>query len=65
MSLLKEYGLTDKQVELFENYSDLLLKWNEMFNLTAIKDKDEIVEKHFIDSLFCSICNFIFFFSIK
>ena len=52
MSLLKEYGLTDKQVELFEQYSDLLLKWNEMFNLTAIKDKDEIVEKHFIDSLF-------------
>ena len=49
---LKEFGLTDAQIELFELYSNLLLEWNEKFNLTAITDKDDIIEKHFIDSLY-------------
>ena len=49
---LKEFGLTSEQIEKFESYSSLLLEWNEMFNLTAITDKDEIVTKHFIDSLY-------------
>lgn len=52
MSLLNEYGLNAEQIKKFEKYSDLLLEWNEKFNLTAIKDKDEITEKHFIDSLY-------------
>lgn len=52
MSLLNEYGLNAEQIKKFEKYSDLLLEWNEKFNLTAIKDKDEIIEKHFIDSLY-------------
>lgn len=37
--------------EKFNLYSSLLLEWNEKFNLTAITDKEEIKEKHFIDSL--------------
>lgn len=49
---LKEFGLTSEQIAKFELYSNLLLSWNEKFNLTAITDKNEIVEKHFIDSLF-------------
>ena len=52
MKLLKEYGLDELTISKFEKYRDLLLEWNEKFNLTAITDKDEIEEKHFIDSLF-------------
>ena len=52
MKLLKEYGLSNEVISKFEKYRDILLEWNEKFNLTAITDKDEIEEKHFIDSLF-------------
>ncbi len=33
------------------NYFDLLLKWNKVYNLTAITDPFEIVIKHLLDSL--------------
>jgi len=42
--------LDDKQVHQFCQYLLLLLDWNEKFNLTAITDKNEIIDKHFIDS---------------
>lgn len=51
MKLLEEFGLTKEQIEKFEQYISLLLEWNEKFNLTAITDRDEIEEKHFIDSI--------------
>ena len=51
MKLLEEFGLSKEQLSKFESYLDLLLEWNEKFNLTAITDKDEIEEKHFIDSI--------------
>ena len=35
----------------FNRYQSLLLKWNEKINLTAITSPDEIVERHFQDSL--------------
>ena len=35
----------------FDVYEKLLLEWNEKINLTAITDHDEIVAKHFLDSL--------------
>lgn len=37
--------------EKFYKYMILLLEWNEKINLTAITDVDEIILKHFIDSL--------------
>ena len=43
--------LTESQKEQFEKYKDLLLEWNEKINLTAITDEDEIILKHFIDSM--------------
>lgn len=52
MKLLKEYGLDSNIIAKFELYRELLLEWNEKFNLTAITDKDEIEEKHFLDSLY-------------
>jgi 16S rRNA (guanine527-N7)-methyltransferase len=43
--------LSDKQIEQFSVYADLLIEWNEKVNLTSITDPEEIVVKHFIDSL--------------
>lgn len=43
--------LTDNQIESFEKYYNLLIEWNEKFNLTAITDEDEVIEKHFVDSV--------------
>ena len=51
MKLLEEFGLNNEQISKFQRYLELLLEWNEKFNLTAIIDKDEIEEKHFIDSI--------------
>ena len=52
MKLLEQYGLSKEMISSFARYRDLLLEWNEKFNLTAITDLDEIEEKHFIDSLY-------------
>lgn len=41
----------DEQLNKFYNYMNLLLEWNEKINLTAITNPEEIVLKHFIDSL--------------
>ena len=40
-----------KQTEQFFEYMNLLIEWNEKMNLTAITDPDEIILKHFIDSI--------------
>jgi 16S rRNA (guanine527-N7)-methyltransferase len=39
-------------------YLDLLLKWNARTNLTAIRDPEEIVQRHFGESLFTGIHTF-------
>ena len=44
-------NLTDKQIEQFVMYYEMLVEWNEMMNLTAITEYDEVMKKHFIDSL--------------
>ncbi|MBE5812537.1 MAG: 16S rRNA (guanine(527)-N(7))-methyltransferase RsmG [Clostridiales bacterium] len=43
--------LTDDQINEFEKYQDLLLEWNEKINLTAITEENDIIIKHFVDSL--------------
>lgn len=35
-------------------YLELLCEWNRKFNLTAIHDPDEILVKHFLDSMSCA-----------
>ncbi|MEG1008320.1 MAG: 16S rRNA (guanine(527)-N(7))-methyltransferase RsmG [Clostridia bacterium] len=47
------FNLTCDMLNKFEIYKDLLLEWNNKFNLTAITDEDEIIVKHFIDCMFC------------
>ncbi len=41
----------DKQLNQFYEYMNLLLEWNEKINLTAITEPEEVILKHFIDSL--------------
>lgn len=43
--------LSVEQLEKFYSYMSLLLEWNEKMNLTAITEPNEIILKHFIDSL--------------
>lgn len=43
--------LSEKQIEQFLKYYELLVEWNSFMNLTAITDFDEVIQKHFVDSL--------------
>ena len=53
---LKELGivLSDEQVNHFLMYYELIIETNKVMNLTTITDFDEVIEKHFLDSL--SLC---------
>ncbi len=50
---MKTYGinLTDLQINQFMDYYELLIQWNKVMNLTAITEINEVIEKHFIDSI--------------
>lgn len=47
----KRVSLSDKQLEQFNTYYEMLIEKNKVMNLTAITDYDEVILKHFIDSL--------------
>lgn len=49
--------VSDTQNELLIQYLELLIKWNKAYNLTAIRDPEDMFIKHIVDSL--SITNFI------
>ncbi|MFI8431725.1 16S rRNA (guanine(527)-N(7))-methyltransferase RsmG, partial [Pseudomonas sp. NPDC078863] len=49
--------LTQTQHELLLGYLALLIKWNQAYNLTAVRDPDEMVSRHLLDSL--SVMSFI------
>ena len=44
-------SLSDKQLQQFMTYYEMLIEKNKVMNLTAITDFDEVVEKHFVDSV--------------
>lgn len=46
-----EIALTDQQLEQFYRYYELLVEWNRVMNLTAITEMEDVVTKHFVDSL--------------
>ncbi len=50
---MKLFGieLSDVQKDQFNRYYSLLIEWNDKINLTAITDKQEVIKKHFEDSL--------------
>lgn len=45
------FALTEIQKEQFKRYLDLLLEWNERYNLTTITDPELIIQDHFTDSI--------------
>ena len=51
MDLRDFYDLSEEKYNKFQKYMNLLIERNKNINLTAITDKDEIVLKHFVDSL--------------
>ena len=52
-ALKEEISLSPKQLDQFELFYNMLIETNKSMNLTAITDEDEVIEKHFIDSLSC------------
>ena len=53
--LLQPYAtLTDAQLALIATYIDLLLKWNARVNLTAVRNPEEMVTRHFGESFFAA-----------
>ena len=44
-------SVSPDQIEQLVAYVDLLEKWNRAYNLTAIRDRREIVDRHLIESL--------------
>ncbi|MGD9909960.1 MAG: 16S rRNA (guanine(527)-N(7))-methyltransferase RsmG [Candidatus Izemoplasmatales bacterium] len=56
MDFLKEcanlgYPLSEKQIKKFEQYFSFLVEKNNVMNLTAITEKEEVYLKHFLDSI--------------
>jgi 16S rRNA (guanine527-N7)-methyltransferase len=43
--------LSEHQMNQFLNYYELLIEWNKVMNLTGITEFDDVIEKHFLDSL--------------
>ncbi len=48
------FNLTDRQIEQLDLFYELLVEKNKVMNLTAITEFNEVIVKHFADSL--SIC---------
>ena len=53
ISKVKELGieLNDNQINQFDKYYELLVEYNKVMNLTGITEYEEVLEKHFYDSL--------------
>lgn len=49
--LIDKYCLSARQTEQLTRYLELLIEWNNKFNLTAITCPEGIIEHHFDDSL--------------
>ncbi len=54
--ITKQFGLelSEYQLQQFSRYYEILVEWNSFMNLTAITDKEEVIIKHFADSLLLS-----------
>lgn len=57
MELLREkakainVSLSDRQIQQFKVYYEMLIEKNKVMNLTAITDYEDVIDKHFIDSI--------------
>jgi 16S rRNA (guanine(527)-N(7))-methyltransferase RsmG len=48
-------SLTPRELCLLEEHYQLLVRWNRVLNLTSIKDQDEVVERHYAESIFLAV----------
>ena len=46
--------ITDEALSVLESYMEAVLEYNKSINLTAITDRDEFIQKHYVDSLLCA-----------
>ena len=44
-------NLSDRQLDMFDAFTAMMLEWNTKLNLTRITDPEEIAVKHYLDSL--------------
>lgn len=51
--LFSDYNIevNSEQIEKFDNYYRLLIEWNKKINLTAIINYEDVIKKHFLDSI--------------
>ena len=49
--LANSISLTDKQASQFKEYYEMLIETNKVMNLTAVTEFEDVVRKHFIDSI--------------
>lgn len=56
IALIKKTDLivTDEQIDLLVGYVEMLNKWNKAYNLTSVRDPNEMLIKHIMDSLVVS-----------
>ena len=50
----KDQRLTTNDLQDISTYIDILMRWNARINLTAIRSEEEIVTRHFGESLFAA-----------
>jgi 16S rRNA (guanine527-N7)-methyltransferase len=56
-ALLAEAGLGPMDAVLsvrFQSYLSLIMRWNSRINLTAIRDEEGILTRHFVESIACA-----------
>ena len=46
-----EFQLSNDQIQKFKRYAQLLIDWNDKFNITTITDVYSIIDDHFKDSI--------------
>ena len=50
--MFADFALTAEQEWALEAHLELLMRWNKSLNLTAIRNRDEAIERHYCEALF-------------
>lgn len=50
--MFADFALTAEQEAALEAHLDLLMRWNKSLNLTAIRNREEAIERHYCEALF-------------
>ena len=50
--MFADFPLSPQQLQALEAHLELLLRWNQKLNLTAIRNREEAIQRHYVESLF-------------